>query len=1047
MEQVKLGRRVVTMDHFSQDPLNPHPVFPQWSTWPVYPYQYWGSMRKYVEPRDYLMLELENEFLQVQVNADIGGRIWRLHDKLGDHDLANFNSEVHTYNAGFGLNYTSGGIEFNYPLAHACTTSRPREISSAQHQDGSASITVSEYEQIWRTRWSVTYTLRPDRSYLEARVRICNRTPHESRYMYWSNCGFVLRPGSQYIFPDTAGAMHGAEERRFHWPCWRHRDLSFAREYPGEMLGLYMLDTTEPFFGYYDHDEQFGLVHYADLADLPGRKHWTWGTDEAQAAMRRRTHHSSGEVFGEVQAGRITIQEHRDVLPPESEATWCEYWYPVRGTGAFNGAGPGAALRAEIVPGASGRSAIKVVAIGNGSFPDARLEVTAEGARPVEETVALDPRAPIEVELPLSRAVGPDSQPTVTLRAADGEILAQARLREPNRRDSWREVVDLSAALRPVGVEELFAEAQTKARDWGNHDLRPLYERILRLDEGYSPARRELGKLATWQGLYDEACRHFEVARQRDPDSLELRYHHGVALMLAGRLAEARKAFELAARADYEARALVRLAELRMREGDFHHALRHLDRVASGWRRLTRPRALRAACMRRLGRTGEAALEIAAARAIDAQDPLLQIEELIIAAGGPEKELPKRPVKALLAQVREAEPPLLEAAWDYIAAGLLPEAEVALRLIPGPGPLALFVLAWVAEHQGRKAEGLRTVRRACRADVVGHQPWRLEMIPVLEWAHHREPQSPRPLFLLGNLLVARRRLEDGVALWEQALAQGEEHYLLRANLGYYQARVRGDREAALAHFRAAAEAEPGDLYMKREVANALGAVEGRAALVSYLEGEMEAVLSSPPLAHALLDAYLRDSRYEEFDGLCQRLDFAANWQLPGPQSLWTKRQFQEALQLAAAGEYERALALLEQIGPPPEHLGIVALDTEDDRRFYHLGRIAALMGDEERARAYWERAVAVEHFMGYEKAYWNRQWSRRYFQALALQRLGRQSEADAIFDGMELLARLPELPVSARDEIMGLVERGRFAPEDQKDPGFTPVEVQTAAEA
>ncbi len=161
MNEVKLRRRTVEMDHYSQEPLNPHPTFPQWSTWPVYPYLYMGSMRKYVVRQKYLMPEIENEYLRVAVNADIGGRIWRLYDKIGGHDLANFNSEVHTYNAGFGLNYTSGGIEINYPLAHACTTSRPREISTARGEDGSASIIVSEYEQIWRTRWSVTYTLRP----------------------------------------------------------------------------------------------------------------------------------------------------------------------------------------------------------------------------------------------------------------------------------------------------------------------------------------------------------------------------------------------------------------------------------------------------------------------------------------------------------------------------------------------------------------------------------------------------------------------------------------------------------------------------------------------------------------------------------------------------------------------------------------------------------------------------------------------------------------------------------------------------------------------
>ncbi len=1048
MDPVKLTRRSVTMDHYSQEPLNPHAVFPQWSTWPVYPYQNMGSMRKYVVRDKYLMPEIENEFLRVSVNAEIGGRIWRLHDKIGGHDLANFNSEVHTYNAGFGMNYTSGGIEINYPLAHACTTSRPREISTARGEDGSASIIVSEYEQIWRTRWSVTYTLRPGRSCLETTVRIYNRTPHDSRYMYWGNCGFALGEDSQYIFPDSAAAMHGAEERVFSWPMWRNRDLSFYRNVPPEMLGLYMLDTAEPYFGYYHHDRNFGLVHYADLADLPGRKHWTWGTDPGQAEVRRRTHHSSGEVFGEIQSGRIAIQEHRDVMPPESEAQWTELWYPVRGTGAFNGAGPGAAMRAAIISGARGRLQMQVAIMANGSHANARLTVTSDGAAPVETQVTLDPRETAECLLPLKGEAGPGHHTTVTLRSGDGQVLATCRLQPPRERDSWREVIDLSKPLEVVGVEELFVAAQAKARDWGNHDLRPLYERVLQADGGFSPARRELGKLATWQGLYAEAIEHFEVARRRDEDCCDLRYFHGVALTLAGRREEARKAFELAARGDTEPRALVRLAELSMSEGDWHHALAHLDRLAEGSPRLTRPRGLRAACLRRLGRFADADAEIRAAMTVDAQDPFLQIEAMLVVRRGRDGELASGPVNRLLKQAREQEPPLLEAAWDYLVAGLYVEAETVLRLIPAAGPLALLTLAWAVEQQGRRSEAKRVLGRACRADVAGHQAWRLELIPVLEWARECLPDEPRPVFMLGNLLVARRRLEEGVALWERAREMGEEHYLLGANLGYYHKRVAGDQDAALELFEAAGAAEPEDLYVKREIATSLGSTAGREALVAYLQGEMDAVLDSPPLAYALLDAYLRDDRYDEFDELCERLDFAVNWQLPGPHTLWVKRHFQEALQLAAGGDHARALAMLEEVGAPPANLGIVFLDTEDDRRFYHMGCLREKLGDMDAARECWERSVAIEHWMGYEKAYWNRQWTARYYQALSLQKLDRETEAETFFDGMELLARTEDLPLAARDEIMGLVERGRFAPDDQKDPaGHAPVEVATSAEA
>jgi len=188
--------------------------------------------------------------------------------------------------------------------------------------------------------------------------------------------------------------------------------------------------------------------------------------------------------------------------------------------------------------------------------------------------------------------------------------------------------------------------------------------------------------------------------------------------------------------------------------------------------------------------------------------------------------------------------------------------------------------------------------------------------------------------------------------------------------------------------------------------------------------------------------------YDEFDALCEKMDFSANWQLAGPHSLWLQRHFKQALQLKARGELAQALEVLLNLAPAPAHLGVAQLDTENDRRFYHIGCLYEKLGDCERAREYWEQCVAIAHFTGYEPAYWNKEWSARYFQALSLQKLGRESEANALFDAMELLSRVPELPLAARQQIIKMVERGRFAPDGQKDPaGQEIVEVQTKAEA
>ena len=448
MDPVTVRLQTVRMEAHTQDPDNRAspvvaacrlsvPVLGQYAALPGRPGGHPG------DPRE-----------RVPAGGHCSGHRRRIWDVRQDRrrQSANFSNGLRSYNAGFGLNYTAGGIECNYPLAHSPTTRCRRELSTARYVDGSAAVICGEYERIWRTRWSVAYVLHPERALIELRVRIYNRTAMDARYMYWNNCGFVLNEGCEYIFPETSAAMHGMEQQTFSWPRWRHLGLSQWQNTPPEMLGLYFLDAREPFFGYYDHTGDFGLVHYADLADVPGKKHWTWGTHAALIEHYRKTHHADGEVYGEVQSGRIVIQEHLDRLPPESESAWSEFWYPVRGTGSFNGAGPGAALRLEMLEDAAGPRQARARIAANGSFPGAEIVLEVPGQEPLRRPLRLGPTKTVTVVLPVPAAAAASPALRAVVRDRRGGILAEARLRPPNTRDAWLEVTDPSRTVRPATV-------------------------------------------------------------------------------------------------------------------------------------------------------------------------------------------------------------------------------------------------------------------------------------------------------------------------------------------------------------------------------------------------------------------------------------------------------------------------------------------------------------------------------------------------------------------------------------------------------------------
>lgn len=1029
MQTVKLQVKQEPLIDHSLEPLNPHPAFPQWSVYDVYPYQFMGSMRIRQVKKRVTMVYLENEYLRVGVAPDIGGRVWSLYDKISKRQAIHTSSAVYTYNAGFGLNYTCAGLEVNYPLAHSCTTSRKREYRTVNGSDGSASVIIGEYEQIWRTRWFFKFTLRPGRSFLEQTVRIYNGSLHDSRYMYWSNCGLRVNDQVQFIYPEKAGSMHGREANRFSWPVWKNTDLSYWKNVI-EPLGLYMLDAEAPFFGYYDHGDGYGLVHYGDLADLPGKKYWSWGSGFMGRVAVPKTHGSDGEPYGEMQAGRMVIQEHLDRMPPESEAQWTEYWFPVRGTDGFNGVGRDAALNLTVTGKSTNQTDLTVKAIGSGAFKDVVLRVWRNEKCQIEAPLALNVSKVTVLPLKLAGRVGPSDVLTAVLVGRDHRMLAKGRLTFTPNEDTGLVVRSRDESVKRCSAEEVFLEGERLARDWNNHDEAVLYREALAMDPGLTCAHLELGKIQAYRGEYESAVGHFKKVIERNPDNLEVYFRLGTVYFMMGRMEDAARGLERSARFDFEARSRTRLAEIRICAQDFHHALEYLSRVTQIAPQLTRPMVLQAICLRKLGHWEEAGKAVQQARGIDPMDPLPQLEDLRLRRSVGKKDLGAL-VQGLLTQLREYEPPFLEAVLNYGNLGLYADALALLRLFPGKGPIALFYQAYLENQLGR-SRYRRTLAQACAASTVDHCVWQLEMIPVLEWAIAVNPRHPRPCYQLGNLLVARRQLEKGVAMWRKAAALGERCHLLYSNLARYEGCIQKNPSQALRYFQKAAQLDPEDLYVKVEIFNLLKASNDPRRATRLLEENMRHVKSSPRIAQLLLSEYVDAKRYRQCDEWFPQLHFEINWPIPGPTAVWSKRHLNEGLARLAGGQYGKAIALFEQSLHIPPNLGKSAIETDkQEEAFYYLGCCYDQMGKSSEARKMWEQCVGVEREYAWEPAVAFATWKQRYFQALALKKLGRRNEANVIFDGMELMTRHPELPVAGREALMQLVKEGRFGIVDQ----------------
>ena len=76
--------------------------------------------------------------------------------------------------------WVSGGVEFNWPFHHRPSSDYALEAC----EDGSVVCGLSEHDPIDRMKGMVGVVLRPGATYLETRVKLCNRTETTKSFLW-----------------------------------------------------------------------------------------------------------------------------------------------------------------------------------------------------------------------------------------------------------------------------------------------------------------------------------------------------------------------------------------------------------------------------------------------------------------------------------------------------------------------------------------------------------------------------------------------------------------------------------------------------------------------------------------------------------------------------------------------------------------------------------------------------------------------------------------------------------------------------------------------
>jgi len=596
---VRAWRESITIPTYEPAAPDKNPMFLekrvyQGSSGKVYPLPFTDRIAEQPTPRQWQAIRLENEFLEVMILPEIGGRIHRILDKTNNYDLIYYQPVIKPALVGLAGPWISGGIEFNWPQHHRPATFMPVDTEIETDADGSVTVWCSDHDPMARMKGLHGVCLKPGRAYVELKARAYNRTPFAQTFLWWANVATRVHEAYQSFFPPDVyyvadharrsmsqyplaqgsyyGVDYGERGRKGippsevpaqcvpphcadariprhasrSLPNYAPNDLSFYANIPVPTSYMCM-GSKEDFFGGYDHKVQAGIVHIADHHLSPGKKQWTWGNHEFGYAWDRNLTDAdaSGEFapYIELMAGVFTDnQPDFSFLQPGETKSWSQYWYPIQEIGPAQHANLDAAIACRSRGRQSAPIAIGVAV--TQAFARACVTLSKKNAPTdvggYEElacfTRDLAPGKPFVTEIELSKGV---CETDLLLRVTDsqGRDIIAYQPKPRARGEVPPPATEPPAPADIASADELFVTGLHLEQYRHATRCPTLYwHEALRRDPGDARCNNALGLWHLKRGGFDEAETHFRKAikrltlRNANPADGEPNYNLGLCL-------------------------------------------------------------------------------------------------------------------------------------------------------------------------------------------------------------------------------------------------------------------------------------------------------------------------------------------------------------------------------------------------------------------------------------------------------------------------------------------------------------------------------------
>jgi len=968
--QIKEEYRVFKTYPFS----DPDP-FPQIGR--IYPYFKFSGYSHTGSDQKWKTIRLENPYIRVLVTPEIGGKVWGAVEKSTGNDFIYLNKVVKFRNIAMRGPWTSGGIEFNFgAIGHTPAGATPVDYMIKKEDDGSVSCYIGGLDLPSRTEWRVKIRLPKDKAYFETECFWANPTPINHSLYHWMNAAARSTKDLHFYYPGTHHIEHSGKAHP--WPINKEgRNISiYGNNDFGSHKSYHILGQFTEYFSGYWNSLDFGYGNWSLYDEKPGKKLWLWDHSRSGAIWEDLLTDPGNGQYIEMQTGLLLNQagSNSSLTPfkhahfaPLATHQWKELWFPVKDIGGVVQASPFGSLnvtreKGKLVLGISPLAEI-----------NDNLVVTMGGKEIFSRHLKL---------LPMETY-----KETLDLPGLEGDIkvdLGQGKL-------SWSNAASTQSLERPIETDKdfdwnstqgLFLAADELAKQ--RYYIKALsgLKKCLQKDPNYIPALSRTAELYFRRGEYKTALKYAKNALAINTYDPEANFIYGAAQQQLGQTLDAKDGFGWAARSmSLRSAAYNRIAALELRENRLeqakHYALQSLDFNQKNLESLK----ILAIASRLEKNTEEALRALSRMENIDPLDHFVRFETYLLT--GTDKSLHqfKKRIHNELPQET-----YLELALKYIGMGQTTEGLLVLKQAPAH-PVVHLWLAYLNRAKKRE-DALKYLDLALKASPRLVFPFRLETIPVLEWAIGQK-NNWKSKYYLGLLFWNLGRTQEAGKLFQSCgnIPDYSTFYLARAEL----LKTASDSRSTLSDIQRAIEIAPENwqawrAQTKHYLNSNLPKLALKSAAAISKKRPMDYILAMD-LAKALIHNNLFK---ESLDVLSQTTILPYEGAQEG-HDLYRQAGLLEALSRLGNNDAGAALELVQKARLWPENLGAGKPYNMDERLEDYVAALCyEKKGKTDKAEELYENIINAtsQH---------RNQWgSGHYISALALRKKGRATEAEKL---------------------------------------------------